>query len=156
MATEPVDLDAVVEEVLRSLRPLVAAQAVGVRRPAPLGTAACHRDWIEEVFTCLIGNALRFNDKPERWIEIGAVPGVEPACYYVRDNGIGIAEADQALVFQAFRRLHEREAYGGGAGIGLAFARKIVERHGGRMWVDSTPGEGSTFSFTLAPEAGRG
>lgn len=72
--------------------------------------------------------------------------------YYVRDNGIGIPEADQQMIFQIFRRLHEPDGYGGGAGIGLAFTRKIVERHGGRIWVKSAAGEGATFTFTLGPD----
>lgn len=152
MEIETVDLDAVVDEALQAARPVLGPD-VEVRRPTRLGTAACNRAWVAEVFGSLIDNAIRYNDKPARWVEIGAVPG-QPARYYVRDNGIGIAEADRELIFQVFHRLHEHAAYGGGAGIGLAFARKIVERHGGRMWVDSTPGEGSTFSFTLAPEAG--
>jgi light-regulated signal transduction histidine kinase (bacteriophytochrome) len=152
MDIETVDLDSVVDEALQAARPVLGSD-VEVRRPTRLGTAACNRAWVAEVFGSLIDNAIRYNDKPARWVEIGTVPG-QPAHYYVRDNGIGIAAADRDMIFQVFHRLHEHAAYGGGAGIGLAFARKIVERHGGRMWVDSTPGEGSTFTFTLAPEAG--
>jgi signal transduction histidine kinase len=129
---------------------LIAAK-VEVRLPGPLGMAVCDRRWMGEVFGSLIDNAIRCNDKAARWIEIGAAPGPPPR-YYVRDNGIGIAEADQHVIFQASYQLHERQGQGGGTGVGLAFARKIVERHGGRMWVDSVPGAGSTFTFTLAPE----
>jgi light-regulated signal transduction histidine kinase (bacteriophytochrome) len=142
-----VDLDAVVDEALRDLAAL--APAIEVRRPSRLGVASCNRAWIAEVFAALIDNAMRYNDKPSKWIEIGALPG-PPTRYYVRDNGLGVAAADAERVFAMFHRLHEHSDYGGGAGIGLAFARKIVERHGGRMWLDSTPGEGSTFWFTLA------
>jgi light-regulated signal transduction histidine kinase (bacteriophytochrome) len=63
-----------------------------------------------------------------------------------------ITAADQTTIFQIFRRLHGRADYGGGSGVGLALARKIIERHGGRIWVQSAPGEGSAFYFSLAPE----
>jgi len=151
MPVEAVDLDDVVDDVLEAAHPLRVAPAVAVRRPSPLGTAVCNRAWVGEVFGSLIDNAIRYNDKPDRWIEIGALPG-EPIRYYVRDNGIGIAAADQAVIFQVFHRLHGYEAFGGGSGIGLAFARKIVERHRGRMWVESVLGEGSTFTFTLSAD----
>jgi two-component system, chemotaxis family, sensor kinase Cph1 len=151
MPVENVNLDAVVDAVLLSLNPQVAAAGVEVRRPARLGHILCNRELVQEVFANLIGNAVKYNDKPARWVEIGAEQA-HPVRYYVRDNGIGIPEPDQQTIFQIFRRLHEREDFGGGAGVGLAFARKIVERHGGRIWVKSAPGEGSTFTFTLAPD----
>jgi light-regulated signal transduction histidine kinase (bacteriophytochrome) len=151
LAVENVDLDGVVDAALLSLRPQLAAAGAEVRRPARLGAALCNRELVQEVFANLIGNAVKYNDKPARWVEIGA-EHAHPVRYYVRDNGIGIPEADQHTIFKIFRRLHEREDYGGGAGIGLAFTRKIVERHGGRIWVKSAPGEGATFTFTLAPD----
>jgi light-regulated signal transduction histidine kinase (bacteriophytochrome) len=148
MAIGKTDLDGVANAVLQGFSHLLTG--VDVRRPSPLGTAMCNRERVSEVFSNLIGNAIKFNDKAVRWIEIGIESG-HPVRYYVRDNGIGIAEADQQMIFKMFRRLHEPGDFGGGAGIGLAFSRKIVERHGGRMWVESTPGEGSVFYFTLAP-----
>ena len=154
MALESVDLDEVVDSALLGLGHALAEGGVDVRRPSRLGTALCNRERIRDVLVNLIGNAVKYNDKASRWIEIGAEPG-HPARYYVRDNGIGIPEDDQHMIFQIFRRLHEREDYGGGAGIGLAFTRKIIERHGGRIWVRSSPGAGSTFYFTLAPDEGR-
>jgi two-component system, chemotaxis family, sensor kinase Cph1 len=69
----------------------------------------------------------------------------------VRDNGIGIQARHLGAVFEMFRRLHLRDQYGGGTGAGLSIARRIVERHGGRIWVESEPGEGTTFYFTLGP-----
>ncbi len=123
---------------------------VEVRRPSPLGSALCDRERIREVFINLIGNAIKYNDKAARWIEIGVERG-HPPRYYVRDNGIGIAEADQRAIFQIFHRLHGREDYGGGSGIGLAFTRKIVEHLGGRIWVQSTPGQARPSSLRWRP-----
>ncbi len=154
MAFESVDLDEVVDSTLMTLGHALAESGVDVRRPSRLGAALCNRERVRDVFVNLIGNAIKYNDKPARFIEIGVEPA-HPPHYYVRDNGIGIPEDDQHMIFQIFRRLHEREDYGGGAGIGLAFTRKIIERHGGRIWVRSAPGAGSTFYFTLAPDEGR-
>jgi light-regulated signal transduction histidine kinase (bacteriophytochrome) len=151
MALESVDLDGAVEAALRIFQDRIAEGKVEVRRPSPLGMALCNRERVSEVLINLIGNAIKYHDRAGGWIEIGVEPG-HPPRYYVRDNGIGIAEDDQRMIFQIFRRVHEPEAYGGGAGIGLAFSRKIVERHGGRIWVRSAPGAGSTFYFTLAPD----
>jgi light-regulated signal transduction histidine kinase (bacteriophytochrome) len=72
--------------------------------------------------------------------------------YYVRDNGIGIAAEHKTLVFQICKRLHGKEEYGEGVGAGLTIVRKIIERHGGRMWLESTSGHGATFFFTLEPD----
>src|SRR5262249_7861228 len=69
--------------------------------------------------------------------------------FYVRDNGIGISERHYETIFDIFRRLHEREEFGGGVGAGLTIVKKIVERHNGRIWVDSRVGVGTTVYFTL-------
>jgi light-regulated signal transduction histidine kinase (bacteriophytochrome) len=149
---ETVDLDEIVDAALLPFARRIDDERIEVRRPAPLGSARCKLEWVEEIFSNLIANAIKYNDKDVRWIEIGA-EGAQPARYYVKDNGIGIEETDQQLIFQMFHRLHDSDQYGGGAGIGLAMTRKIIERHGGRIWVHSRPGEGSTFFFTLEPDA---
>jgi signal transduction histidine kinase len=68
---------------------------------------------------------------------------------YIKDNGIGIAPNYQQNVFDIFRRLHARDQYGGGTGIGLTITKRIIERHGGSIWLESAPGMGTTFFFTL-------
>jgi signal transduction histidine kinase len=70
----------------------------------------------------------------------------------VRDPGIGIPAQFHEAIFELFRRLHPAQAYGGGSGAGLAIARRLVRLHGGELWVDSAPGQGSTFYFTLGQE----
>jgi PAS domain S-box-containing protein len=107
---------------------------------------------IEQVFGNLITNALNYlaPDRPGR-IEVGSLPSTGQHAdfntYYVRDNGLGIAQELQAKIFQAFQRLHPKQV--AGEGIGLTLVQRIVERHGGRIWVESEPGVGSTFYFTL-------
>jgi signal transduction histidine kinase len=101
---------------------------------------------LEEVFVNLISNAVKYNDSQHKHVRIGAGPD---GAIYVHDNGIGIPARNTSDIFQIFRRLHGRDAYEGGTGAGLAITRKIIERHAGRIWVESEPGRGSTFCFTL-------
>ncbi len=157
---QPIDLNEIVQQAIATLT--MARPDVGVefRIPQPLPTVACDRNQVNELFTNLISNAIKYNNKAERWIEIGVLPSDAPQragyretdVFYVRDNGIGIAKEHLEKIFQIFRRLHGRNDFGGGTGAGLTIARKIVERHGGRIWVDSAPQEGTTFYFTLAAE----
>ena len=157
LALVDVDPRAVLDEALDSLSLRIAETETTVRvtmLPARLRgdpTLLC------EVLVNLISNALKYTDKgrEDRWVEIG---GIEPGeagrgpGFYVRDNGIGIPVRHHESIFGIFRRLHPRDAYGGGTGAGLTIVRKIVERHGGRLWLQSAPGEGSTFFVTLASE----
>lgn len=113
---------------------------------------------IRELLTNLISNAVKYNNSAVKRIQIGVVDseerGVEGAALqavYVRDNGIGIEPDQHNQVFQIFRRLHAPPEYGGGIGAGLAVAKKIVQRHGGRIWLESDPGQGAAFFFTLSP-----
>jgi PAS domain S-box-containing protein len=106
-----------------------------------------------QVFQNLIGNAVKFRppDRPPR-IEISAERQDRMWEFSVADNGIGIDEKFSERIFQMFQRLHERSRYDG-SGIGLSIAKKIIERHGGRIWFVSVPGQGATFHFTLpAPD----
>jgi light-regulated signal transduction histidine kinase (bacteriophytochrome) len=167
LAIAEADLNRVLERILESSRIFLEEQGAKVRVPRPLPTIKCDQTRVGEIFLNLIINAAKYNDKPEKSIEIGyesrpaakAAPraqgqgsGVEAEdeiVFYVRDDGIGIREKHLETIFGIFKRLHGRDKYGGGTGLGLSIVKKIVERHGGKVWVESTPGEGSTFHFTL-------
>jgi signal transduction histidine kinase len=94
-----------------------------------------------------VSNALRFRGEERPIISVGAEPRERDVLVYVRDNGIGIPAAHHETVFRVFERLHGGERPG--TGMGLAICRRILERHGGRIWVESQPGRGATFYFTL-------
>lgn len=149
---ERIDTEALVRRILESMRGTITKHGTEVTTgelPPIEGDAIA----IEQVFANLIGNALNYLDplRPGR-IEIGSMPGDRPdyCCYFVRDNGLGISETHIGKVFQAFQRLHpDRVA---GEGMGLTIVRRIVDRHGGRIWLESKMGEGTTF-FVLLPAA---
>lgn len=145
----PVNMNSLVDEVVEDLLPSLKERQIEIRRPHTLSTIPCDEIWIGELIQNLITNAAKYNDKPEKWIEIGYSAEHGRQVFYVRDNGIGIPLQHQDTIFRIFKRLHEQEKFGGGTGAGLTIARKIVHRHGGNIWVESTEGEGSTFYFTF-------
>lgn len=154
LAIDQVDLNETVGEVLESLAISLQESGAQVRVPRRLPTVRADRVRVGEIFHNLIVNGVKYNDKPEKWVEIGAVEDGKggPPVFYVRDNGIGIAEKHHDSVFRIFKRLHARDKYGGGTGAGLTIVKKIVERHHGRIWLESSAGEGTTFYFTLSDE----
>jgi light-regulated signal transduction histidine kinase (bacteriophytochrome) len=109
-------------------------------------------DLLQQVFQNLIANALKFSrNRAPAVIEIGEIPQEGPHLLFVRDNGAGFDMKYADKLFGAFQRLHRAEEFEG-TGIGLATVRRIVQRHGGRVWAEAKVDEGATFYFTLARE----
>ncbi len=146
---EPLDLNALIPEVIESLRPQLDAADAHCTLANPLPSVHGDREQVAEAIRQLIDNAIKFNDKPTKSIQIGSDPDQNPPRIWVRDNGIGINEAYFDKIFKIFKRLHGPEQYGGGTGVGLPIVRKIIQRHGGEVWLDSHEQQGSVFYFTL-------
>jgi signal transduction histidine kinase len=109
-----------------------------------------HGPWIEEVWANYLSNAMKYGGKPPR-LELGAETIGDNVRFWVADNGPGLTPEQQARLFTPFTRLHQVRATG--QGLGLSIVRRIMEKLGGRAWVESRPGEGSTFYFTLPKTA---
>jgi signal transduction histidine kinase len=164
LAIGKTDLNSVVRDVLDSLQISITNEGVEVLLPHPLPQLECDKVRISELFRNLITNSIKYNDKPKKTVEIGfiqtsnksLIPESAPDearaakhIIYIRDNGIGIQARHRDSIFRIFKRLHGRDKFGGGTGVGLTIVKTIVERHGGRIWLDSEFGVGTTFYFTL-------
>jgi light-regulated signal transduction histidine kinase (bacteriophytochrome) len=146
----PTDLGVGLQWALNNLQTSISsAQATVTHDPLP--TVNVDGTQIMQVFQNLIGNALKFHGETPPRIHVGAQRQQERWVFSVRDNGIGIEPEYFEKIFLLFQRLHTRKQYAG-TGIGLAICKRIVERHGGAIWVESQPGQGSTFHFSI-PEA---
>ena len=155
---ERVPLAEIVDDALKSLTYAVEQSHARVTVPAAMPAITCDRVRMTEVVQNLIGNALKYaapNRPPE--VEIRCDPVAEGWLLSVRDNGVGIAPDDQEKVFALFQRGASTTARDG-TGVGLAICKRVVENHGGRIWVKSTPGDGATFHVLLpvAPDAEKG
>lgn len=117
----------------------------------PLPSVMADEVQLTQLFQNLVGNAIKFRGQALPQIDIGATQHNSEWRFWVRDNGIGLDPAFAGRIFIIFQRLHTREEYAG-AGLGLAICKRIVERHGGRIWVESQPGQGATFYFTIPAE----
>lgn len=164
---EETDLNEVLAEAVEMVGSRTADGRSEVIVPRPLPHVRCDRVRCREVLVNLLSNALKYTDQAEKRIEVGFVDRNEnhprPGCpegaashtiFYVKDNGIGIDTKHHGQVFKMFKRLHGRDAYGGGTGTGLTIVKRLVERHRGQVWLDSAPGNGSTFYFTLPCQEG--
>ena len=141
-----VDMNALVADILGAMHgQIVAANAKVVVQPLPMVTG--DRNAIGQIFANIVGNALKsFGETGERIVEISATNDPIPV-FAIRDNGVGIPLEYQPKIFQVFQHVHDSRTRG--EGMGLAIVRRIVERHGGRIWFESSPGVGTTFFFTL-------
>jgi PAS domain S-box-containing protein len=144
---EPVACAALVDEVTAQLRRAIAESGTVITchdLPTVFGQAS----QLGQVFQNLIANAIKFRGEAPPRVNVSAQRNGKEWLFTVQDNGIGIDPAQAERIFVPFQRLHTREEYPG-AGIGLAVCKKIVERHGGHIWVESEPGRGARFLFTL-------
>lgn len=119
---------------------------------------AAHADvtMVRQILQNLIGNAIKFSVKSEQpRIEVGWQELAGQVVYYVRDNGLGFDMQYANKLFSMFERLHGSGEFPG-SGVGLAIVKRLVERHGGRVWAESRPGAGATFYFTLSPKSRNG
>jgi PAS domain S-box-containing protein len=144
----PVELNTVFEDAIANLNAVAAANKASITKEA-LPVITGDETQMLQLFQNLLSNAIKFR-KPEvvPRIHVAVLRKGKEWLFRVSDNGIGIAALHFERVFQIFQRLHSQQEYAG-AGIGLAVCKKIVERHGGRIWVESEPGQGTSFLFTL-------
>jgi signal transduction histidine kinase len=142
-----IDSSQSVREALQNLA--VSLQESGaVVNQSTLPTVHSDRTQLSQLFQNLIGNAIKFRGKEPLVVTVSAERKDKEWEFAVADNGIGIAPEHKDVIFSIFQRLHTRAEYPGN-GVGLAICKKIVEQHGGKIWVDSEPGKDSTFRFTL-------
>jgi len=144
----PLMMDAIVRQVLERLLPTIKAQGAKIVVPDQWPTAKGYAPWIEQVWANYISNGLKYGGQPPK-LDLGATLQADGMiCFWVRDNGSGLTEAEQAALFVEFSRLNQDQVEG--HGLGLAIARRIIERLGGEVGVKSEPGQGSLFYFTLS------
>jgi PAS domain S-box-containing protein len=144
--SEKVYLSEVFEQIKEDMK--ARLENVSLQLPKTMPIIVANRTRMVELFSNLISNAIKYNDKTDKKIEIGWTQQGEFYKFSVRDNGIGIEEPYLEKVFELFERLNPRDDYES-TGAGLAICKRIVEEYGGRIWVESKVSQGSTFCFTL-------
>ncbi|HEY0071858.1 MAG TPA: CHASE3 domain-containing protein [Chloroflexia bacterium] len=144
---EPVDCEVVLSQTLANLQIAIEDNDVTITHD-PLPTVVGDDVQLTQLFQNLISNAIKFKGPEPQRIHIGVERGEDQWLFCVRDNGIGMEPQYFERIFVIFQRLHAKTEYAG-TGIGLAICKKVVERHGGSIWVESQPGKGSTFYFTI-------
>ncbi len=149
---KPTSCAEVLETTLLNLRAALTESGAKVTSNS-LPTVTADKTQLVQLFQNLIGNAIKFGNERPIEIDVGAKRENGEWVLSVRDNGIGIDPQYAERIFMIFQRLHGAGDYPG-TGLGLAVCKKIVERHGGRIWVESEPDKGSTFYFTLPAEGG--
>jgi len=143
-----VGMQSLLGDVRLDLEFALREKKVDLRIEPGLPTLACDALRTKQVFQNLISNAIKFSDKPQPVVEIACSEDDSVYTFSVRDNGIGIDDQYHEKIFWIFERLNQQGEYEG-TGAGLAICKKIVEAHGGKIWVESSVGQGSTFSFTI-------
>jgi light-regulated signal transduction histidine kinase (bacteriophytochrome) len=157
LAVQATDPNAVIVEIQQMMETVLSERHARIVVPRALPNIVCDKAQVTEVFRNLVSNAIKYNDNAERLVEIGFLQSVstkegpERNVFYVKDNGIGIDPEFHQEIFRIFKRLQNASATSGnGTGVGLTFVKKIVERHGGRIWLKSESGKGTVFYFNLS------
>jgi light-regulated signal transduction histidine kinase (bacteriophytochrome) len=140
-------LDSVLDQLLSEWEPIICKTKAKITRDA-LPTAFVDSRQIGQLYGHLLSNAIKFRGRRRPIIHFGAEQQNGHWVLSVRDNGIGIDGRYADSIFEIFKRLHNKQEYSG-TGIGLAICKKIMERHGGRIWLESEPSQGSSFYFQL-------
>jgi light-regulated signal transduction histidine kinase (bacteriophytochrome) len=159
---ESADLNAVVATAIEMTGALSSDSHCSIDVPRRMPVVRCDSARVCEIYSNLLTNALKYKRQDEAHIEVGYIAAEETTArpnsptatagqdiFYVRDDGIGIEKRHYEQLFRLFKRMHGRDEHGGGVGGGLAIVQKLVELHGGRIWIDSSVGVGTTFYFTL-------
>ena len=144
---EPIDCNLVFQEACTNLQAAIYNSKASITH-TNLPMLIADKSQIVQLFQNLISNAIKYRREEFPAIHVSAVLKEDSYLFSIQDNGIGIDSQYSARIFQIFQRLHNRSEYPG-TGIGLAICQKIVERHGGKIWVESELGKGSTFYFTI-------
>lgn len=149
LAIQKTDLNEVIADITSMMETTLHEANAKILIPEKLPVIICDTTRITEVFRNLITNAIKYNDKSEKIIEIGYEAKSGSYIFHVRDNGIGIAPEFHKDVFRIFKRLNNEDDSVKGTGVGLTFVKKIIERHNGDIWIESSQGNGTTFYFTI-------
>jgi len=151
LAVQKCDLNAMIDEIRSLLECSLEEQQARIEVVNPLPEYICDKVRVKEAFRNLITNGIKYNDAPTKIIRIGFLEehNGHREVFYVSDNGIGIDSSFHEDIFRIFKRLNVEDEDRQGTGAGLTFVRKIIERHNGRVWLNSKVGEGTTFYFTL-------
>jgi PAS domain S-box-containing protein len=148
---EPVNFESVLRQTVENLHSAVAESGAGITHD-PLPTVMGDRGQLSRLFQNLLANSIRYRSQEPPRIHVSAVKQDSEWVLSVKDNGVGIDPEYKDQIFLIFQRLHGRDVPG--IGLGLSIAKRIVERHGGRIWVESEPGKGATFYFTIPAQGG--
>lgn len=145
---QPVNIVKILEEMRIELGAALEEGGVELRFADDFPAVQADPTLLAQIFQNLVSNAIRYRGDDNPWVKIG-FRDANPPLLYVQDNGIGIPPEHHDKVFRIFKRLHARTEYGGGHGAGLTITKKLVELHGGEIWVESESGQGTSFCFTL-------
>lgn len=156
LAIQAADLNIVIADIESTLEHFLGERSARIVTAEKLPVVTCDKPRVTELFRNLITNAVKYNDKADPTVEIGYLPSksvpdgsIRQKVFFVKDNGLGIQPEFHQEIFRIFKRLQASKEPEEGTGVGLTFVKKIVERHGGEIWLESEPGKGTTFYFTL-------